>query len=865
MIAWTDTARRVLEDYCQRTRHNLRGSGADAEEVVDDLRRHFEEEICAAKLSVVTEEDVRRILARIGEPAADSSQRPNAPKRPGRFFLAIAILFGVLLPLGTLAFEMFTGISAGVLFDPIPTWFHVVAVAFVPVVNFWLCRVTVTGKCRHPRLAGWLSGAAMGVALYYSILYLPFVPIAGMAVIYFGLGLIPLSPYLALLFTLLLRWRVGGSLADARVGRFWSGFTVAFAALVLSQVPMMLTYNGLSRAVSDDPATQRGGVNMLRHFGDRELLLRYCYGFQRERDVDFDVVHLLASGSALVSADQAREIYFRVTGRPFNSVPPPSLYTRLGRWNVLEDEFTWDEALGGEAVAGRVKGLSLQTSRMDAVAEPDAAVVYCEWTLEFKNISSQQREARAQINLPPGGVVSRLTLWVNGEEREAAFGGRSQTRVAYQNVGVVQRHDPVLVTTCGPDCVLMQCFPVPPNGGTMKVRLGITSPLALESFGRGRYVWPKFLERNFKLAPEFKHAVWMESPQKLASLNSGLTVGADPQSFSLHGALADDALGSVLVDRPSDTLQAWTPALEPGQIIRQRIEGSSPPPVSRIVFVIDGSAGMGEWRTGIAEALSKVPAGTEVAVVIAGDEPFALNTPPTRVDTQFFYSLNERLQNFRFVGGRDNLPALEQAWDLAAASDHGAVVWIHDTQPVLLSSADSLRQRLEHSVKSVPIYDLQLRSGPNHIAEKLDGLSSLVLIPRFSGSIPGDLENLFEIFNSKIHQFGFVRERVANSSADSPGKQVSRHIERLWARDEASRLADGRRHDDAAQLAASHQIVTPFSGAVVLETKQQYTQNNLTPASANTVPTVPEPKIWTLMILGMSAVIWLRLKRRNTA
>jgi hypothetical protein len=64
------------------------------------------------------------------------------------------------------------------------------------------------------------------------------------------------------------------------------------------------------------------------------------------------------------------------------------------------------------------------------------------------------------VQLPPGGVVSRLTLWVNGEEREAAFAGRSQTRQAYQQV-VSRRRDPVLVTTAGRDRVLVQCFPVP--------------------------------------------------------------------------------------------------------------------------------------------------------------------------------------------------------------------------------------------------------------------------------------------------------------------------------------------------------------------------------------------------------------------
>ena len=81
-------------------------------------------------------------------------------------------------------------------------------------------------------------------------------------------------------------------------------------------------------------------------------------------------------------------------------------------------------------------------------------------------------------------MVSRLTLWIDGEEREAAFGGRSQVKTAYKET-VQQRRDPVLVTTCGPDRVLVQCFPVPPGGGRMKLRLGITAPLVLTAADTG--------------------------------------------------------------------------------------------------------------------------------------------------------------------------------------------------------------------------------------------------------------------------------------------------------------------------------------------------------------------------------------------
>ena len=109
-------------------------------------------------------------------------------------------------------------------------------------------------------------------------------------------------------------------------------------------------------------------------------------------------------------------------------MPAPEVRTARGVFADL-NEWTWDDDHGGDKVGGRIKGLSLHSSRLDTVVtDAGAAWSYTEWTLEFKNVSATEREARAQVLLPPGGVVSRLTLWVNGEEREAAFAGRSQTR-----------------------------------------------------------------------------------------------------------------------------------------------------------------------------------------------------------------------------------------------------------------------------------------------------------------------------------------------------------------------------------------------------------------------------------------------------
>ncbi len=58
-------------------------------------------------------------------------------------------------------------------------------------------------------------------------------------------------------------------------------------------------------------------------------------------------------------------------------------------------------------------------------------------------------------------------------------------------------------------------------------------------------------------------------------------------------------------------------------------------------------------------------------------------------------------------------------------------------------------------------------------------------------------------------------------------------------------------------LATEYRLVTPVSGAVVLETRQQYEESRLMPATKAGVPTVPEPEEWALIILSVVAFLWL--------
>src|SRR6266851_1063840 len=51
------------------------------------------------------------------------------------------------------------------------------------------------------------------------------------------------------------------------------------------------------------------------------------------------------------------------------------------------------------------------------------------------------------------------------------------------------------------------------------------------------------------------------------------------------------------------------------------------------------------------------------------------------------------------------------------------------------------------------------------------------------------------------------------------------------------------------------QLVTALSGAVVLETKAQYDRAGLKPAEPASVPVVPEPQTWMLILIGSAVFV----------
>lgn len=787
---------------------------------------------------------------------------PHTQKPRNLFISILTLLGGTLLPAISIGIEATTHMCAESFFDPIPTVWHLLLVLLVPLINFQLWLAVRKNRTERSALLGLAGAVACGISLFYTLVYLPLTPLAVIAIVFFGMGLLPLTPLIALIAGLVLRRQLR-QIAPAGFTLSLKGFALGLAltivALILIELPATLTRVGLQMAASESVARRERGLRWLRAVGNQDYLLRACY---QRSGMATDLVGFIFSLEDPVAPDEAREVYYRLYGETFNTMIPPR---RLGgRWEPQET-FDFDPDQGGTVIAGKIKNLSLAASRLDGSVDAEAGLGYLEWTLSFKNASSSQQEARAQVQLPPGGVVSRLTLWVNGEEREAAFAGQRQVQEAYQAV-VGQRRDPVLVTTAGDDRVLVQCFPVP-VGGEMKVRFGVTFPLLLKDQTQGVFRLPHFVDRNFGISEGTTHAIWIESPTMLQTESKNLLIEQPaPDLHAVRGIVRDAELtapGAVVrAGRNNATVDAWTPdAIKgDGHIVRQAIRKKESPSIKQLVLIVDTSQRMKGALPQITAALRTLPPHIEVKLVLADSSAAADEQSPN--SPSFSGPPDEaarRLEATAFEGGADNIPALERGWNVAGANPHSLMLWVHGPQPVLLSSTLELEQRWERRPAGAVLYSLQTENGPNHIRAELDGFGRIASVPRV-GNVQADLEDLLARATNQKEELEFIRisEKPGRAKQAIAGHETSAHLARLWANDEVRRLIgqpDKSGIEEAIQVATRYQLVTPVSGAVVLETEEQYQRAGLEAVKPGSVPTIPEPE--TMLLVAVVALILL--------
>ena len=784
-----------------------------------------------------------------------ATQPPPPKRRPPRH--GFLYFLGVILPCITIGVELATGMCRGVGLDPIPTWWHVGLLCMVPLAGHmhWR-RANGRGVNDSTFVVALLGGSALSVSCIYALLFLPLAPVAAIAIIYFGFGLLPLTPLFSFISTLrFISLKPAHPESISRTKPVALGGVIGLVAMLGPDVQSTRMYAAIDAGIDADRVERPEIFEKLRGMGVEETLLAACYG-QRKQTLLPQIglsMHGFGQGRWFQRQEEARKLYYRVTGDSFSHRRPVDLggfRSRGGFWGDWE----WDSEQGGTSVGGHVRGLRMIASRIDGTADAEAGWSYTEWTMEFQNDVSWNREARTQVVLPPGGVVTRATLWVNGEEREAAFAEHSKVRAAYEKI--VQRQcDPLLVTHAGRDRVLVQCFPVLPNGGKMKIRIGITAPW-ISNDGKEMFLrMPHLAERNFGFAKELEsHFDFVShgdfgNDQIVETAVDGERKHFEGELHPLRLAQADQHFSAVETGRPAVRVQGRRET----DLIEQSWEAIDQPAVRRLVFVLDGGRANRDKLHILADSIAEIPMDIEIGVVLERDGMEVLQEPALLPKSQRS-TLVSMIREIDGVGGQDIGRAFSRAIDWANEQRPSAVVCFHAAQSTVLYENEAYPD-LRRGVRTL---SFQTETGPNRLSEKNVFGARLESWPRYR-TLEKDFKDLITHLTSGMARGVFHRRLVSDSKNEDALSDAS-HVARLWAADEVRRLIREEKKGAAVKLAAKYQLVTPVSGAVVLENEQQYEESDLKPVGPDTVPVVPEPGTILLLILGFLTLCWRRIQ-----
>lgn len=734
-------------------------------------------------------------------------------EKPGFTFL----LLGVFLPAAALLAEYSTHYLARHYFDPFPTLYHFVLFSLIPLSNLlaWLSvRANVSALYSVTALA---SGMSLGVCILYTLMLLP---LTGNMIFLLPMGALGIAPLVAIPFCLHAGNIICGlasrqdSFFDAHQVKHL-GHVIILLMVVAVELPSTLTRIHLSEAVSKaSPSESSRAIDWLRSWGSREVLLRACY--ERSGRAT-DIVGSLYEHQHPVGIEQARRVYYLVTGTPFNSVEIPGSFRATIQHAGLiddpaqlnanaDDEFDLDADIAGEKVSGVARGLRATASRLRGSVYPDAGLASLDWNFSFANVSKVPREARAKIILPDGAVVTKATMWIDGVERQATIMPRHQARATYETAVREHKRDPLLVSTAGKDTVLVQCYPVLAGSDT-KLSLHIVAPLAGGDQEQS-LTMPAFAERNFGFSEGCR--VDIASRQPITILGAALKDTALEGAHALTGELPNSLLSrfeAVLKAENGNTSVAFTdPISHKTRVLRTDLARLSLRKPENLVIVIDKSNAMQPYMSAVAAGLAGLDREIVESIVVIQDNDHKIYS---RQEGNLESALAS-LKNDPCRGGQIDSTFLARAiaypsyLGLTKAPD---ILWIHASQPVAVES-DTATVNYTLANGSARLWDLQVASGPNALLSDNNYSDHINRVPR-AGRLEDDIKNLFRLWAGP--------SPADRSPVEIGDQQRAFELAQIAANQEVLALYLRGADWQAGELARKYHLITPATSAVVTD------------------------------------------------
>lgn len=782
------------------------------------------------------------------------------------------ILFGgVILPLAAATFEAVTHFCARHFFDPFPSPNHLLMFLLIPLSNFmaWLTRKL--DMSHHYFFMALSSGMAAGIGVMYTLMFLPILGLSLAFTAALGFGLLGLAPLISLPCTM----RNGAMICRLASKKTYFdphqvkhiGHLIILVMVVAIELPSTLTRAHLHMA--DNPDSAADGIRWLRKYGSREVMLRACY--ERSGRAT-DILGSLYESAHPLSIDHARRIFYRVTGKAFNSVAiPPAARATIQHTGAVsdiagvnagvDDEFDLDADIAGEVVSGVARGLSVTESTVKGSLDPDALLSKLDWSIILKNTSKYDREARAKVLLPRNSVVTDAFIVVDGVEKRATLMIRGAARVKYVNAITQKKKDPLLISTSGPDEVLLQCFPVQPQKAT-EVRLSIVCPMSLDENLQGVLGFPIIVEKNFQADVPVK--ISLKSKKSLV-LAVEKTVSNSPEegSFDLTSSAQLPALENfqalVRADRDANcTIVFCRDNFAPEKnVIQRRIGKERFAAPRKLLVIVDGSENMRPAIAEVAAGLHDLAVQSEI-LLVSDDSSVVFKGDPGVNKIEFEAAIN-RLEKAELIGGQDDSVALLAAAEQAAREVETAVLWIHGCQPVSEASNWNLKEAFMQ--KRPILYDFLVAAGPNSILNGINTNDAFIRVPR-TDTVSNDLKSLFQSWQpapldgENQAQSEFEKLAVDDASVLPIGYETESTLAQLYAGRLIARELNANNIEPLGKVAADYHVVSPVSSAVVTE------DQSIEVKKVNTA-LAPEADTWLLLLVAIALVMALMIMQKR--
>ncbi|RFS26403.1 XrtN system VIT domain-containing protein [Chitinophaga silvatica] len=495
-------------------------------------------------------------------------------------------------------------------------------------------------------------------------------------------------------------------------------------------------------------------------------------------------------------------------------------------------------------------GDDLVTSNVTTKADiwPEYHLAYTEHTLTVTNNTketwSTDKEAIYTFHMPPGAVVTSLSLWVNNKEEKGILTTTHKADSAYKDIVGVQRRDPSLVHWREGDRVAVRVFPVQ-KGKSRVFKIGITSPL--QSDHQQLTYQPSWFE-----GPEAENATYdvqlsfSNLPKEIIKPTNSFTT--KNQTISRIGRYAGDwnmrftdpGLGNAafMFDNKRYTLLPFKPT----------IVTLNP---DKIYLDLNSS-----WKYSDYTQLLKATSSKEVYVY---DRNEWIRVTAANKEEVFNIRHSLRFSFFPF----HKMP-----------TPNGLVVTAGDKHSPFLSDID-----VDGFSSAVQNY---LRANKPKVFSLGDISSQFIATLRSRHLLTYSNGTITDLV-SQLSQHSFSTTSADSNRVDIPGAKITvaqtpdsvatngpDHLARLFAYNwllEKSAVANP--DDDALiDIASKAYVVSPVSSLIVLETRQDYEKHNIKDNESSLKNailkghgSVPEPHEWALFIIAVSILAYVRYNK----